>query len=338
MRKTLAILTAVLLVVSLLATSALAQGGAKQNNGSGYSKNPNAGKSTQQTPGRGQNSAKQELDEQEAEDTSSETSDPQEGDEDADDQTGDDSQQPGGKHGNKPEKTDDKPDRLNTGRIAEAISQLTDAQTAAQLTTLLNAYKTAAAGEDEATTEAARKALLDALAAAGISLKVKGEHTPAGGVLINMQAVTEAIGKLTDTETAAKLNELLAAYQTSAAGDDGEAAKAALKALLDALQTTGLQSSPDGTKPPHGNNIDVLREKILSGSNHGKGTLLALLHAYENAFRFRFEQPQEDTDTDTETDTGAETGTDTGAGTGTEGDGSLTQAAQELLMALDSAN
>ena len=170
-------------------------------------------------------------------------------------------------------------------------------------------------------------------------------HQPKGRWM-NIQAATDAIGKLTDANTATQLNTLLTAYRNAA---DEMTAKTALTALLDALANAGIQvdSEDNGgdlhNQPFARRNIEVLREKVLMHAGNSNGTLLALLRAYENAWRFKEHQEDAgDSDSGTDTDTGSETTEDSEAGQadgGAEtGDGSgMDEAINQLNAALDSA-
>ncbi len=128
------------------------------------------------------------------------------------------------------------------------------------------------------------------------------------GRVRNTQEVLEAIGQLTGDETAAQLNTLLTAYR---AATDKETARAALTTLLDALSQAclGTVSNEIGTgtetqEPITYMNIERLREKVLENAGNDNGTLLALMHAYENALLSVNQGSTGDTNTDVNTGAG----------------------------------
>lgn len=164
-----------------------------------------------------------------------------------------------------------------------------------------------------------------------------GERHEPKGRWMNIQTVTEAIGLLTDADTTAQLNALLTAYRNAT---DEASAKTTLTALLEALAKAGVSEVPlDSSgevqvQPFSSRNIEVLREKVLSRAGNSNGTLLALLHAYENALLQKDHQEDAD-DTDTSDDTDPEqTGTGIEAGNG----GTVAEALVQLNATFDLAN
>ncbi len=124
------------------------------------------------------------------------------------------------------------------------------------------------------------------------------------GRVRNTQNVLDAIGQLAGEETAAQLNTLFSAYRDA---KDDEIARAALTALLDALtQACANEASGEGTETPEpftNMNMESLREKVLANAGHDNGTLLALMHAYENALlSMNHQETTDDAVDDDETD------------------------------------
>ena len=104
---------------------------------------------------------------------------------------------------------------------------------------------------------------------------------------LDTDAVEQAIGEVTDTDTAASLTALLAAYQTAAAGDDADATRTAQKALLDALQAADVKLADnrgDGSMNGMGVDADKIAEAIAAVSDSDTAaTLRSLLVAYQTA-------------------------------------------------------
>lgn len=146
--------------------------------------------------------------------------------------------------------------------------------------------------------------------------KPKGEpnHGNAYGRVRNTQKVLDSIGLLAGEETAAQLNTLMTAYREA---KDAETAKAALTALLDALTLSCTVAATDENGATTDvqeqltfMNIEKLREKVLANAGNDNGTLLALMHAYENAFRIMNHlEPIDDLEDGIETDDQTNTGT-----------------------------
>ena len=138
-------------------------------------------------------------------------------------------------------------------------------------------------------------------------------HGNAYGRVRNTQEVLDAIGQLAGEETAAQLNALLSAYRDA---KDDETARAALAALLDALSQACASAVPgEGTETPEPftlMNMERLREKVLANAGHDNGTLLALMHAYENALLSMNHQETTD-DAGDDAQTGGQANDDTGA-------------------------
>ncbi len=154
-------------------------------------------------------------------------------------------------------------------------------------------------------------------------------HGNAYGRRRNTQDVLMAIGQLTGEETAVQLNTLLTAYRDAT---DAETARAALTALLDALSQAYVSPVPDDNgdeteaqEPLSLTDIEKLREKVLANAGYDNGTLLALMRAYENAFRYMnhlepIDEEDEGTEEDDQTGDGTETDDQTGDGTEEETD------------------
>ena len=176
---------------------------------------------------------------------------------------------------------------LNVQAITDAIGQLTDSELAAKLKGLLTAYKEAKPGHDA---QDAWTALLDALKAAGVTVDAKQPvrrwWTEQQGKPIDVDAIVTAIGQLTDSDTAAKLNELLTAYKEA---EVGKAVHEALTALLDALKAAGIDV--DSVQPPMNNeeqekplDVDAIRTAISKLTDSAVASqLTALLTAYQEA-------------------------------------------------------
>lgn len=145
-------------------------------------------------------------------------------------------------------------------------------------------------------------------------LKEGPNHGNGYGRVRNTQEVLSDIGQLAGEGNAAQLNTLMAAYREA---KDAETAKTTLAALLDALTQTCTAAAVNG-------NVDAvkiqeqlalmeqLREKVMENAGNDNGTLLALMHAYENIFRVMnnlepIVEPEDGTQTDTETGTGTQT-------------------------------
>ncbi len=136
---------------------------------------------------------------------------------------------------------------LDVDAVAEAIATLSDTDSAASLTALLETYEAAVNGDNPKTTQEALQALLDAIAAA--ELQVDGYtglqlNKTSQGLYLDTDAVAEAIALLSDADTAAALTSLLDAYVQAAAGSDAQAAQEAFAALMDALAAAGVQARP----------------------------------------------------------------------------------------------
>ena len=136
---------------------------------------------------------------------------------------------------------------VNIDSITNAIANLDDTDTAAALTALLEAYQTAAAGDDMDAQREALQALRDALADAGVQT---GDDAPMNfsynygreyGRFLDVDAVSEAISAVTDEDTATNLSALLSAYETAVDSDDPQATKDALEALLAGLSDAQVQ-------------------------------------------------------------------------------------------------
>jgi hypothetical protein len=137
-------------------------------------------------------------------------------------------------------------------------------------------------------------------------------HGNAYGRVRNTQEVLNDIGLLTGEETAAQLSTLMTAYREA---KDTETAKTALAALLDALtqSCTVSAAGENGEATETQDQLALmemakLREKVLANAGNDNGTLLALMHAYENALRIMNHlEPIDDPEEETETDTVQET-------------------------------
>lgn len=172
---------------------------------------------------------------------------------------------------------------ISTEKIALAIASVTDPETKASLTAMLDAYIAALSDKDTALAEgglsmselsqaasAARSALKNALEEAGFTLgsvlgwqewKDYGNETP-----LDLEGITLLIAALDDTDLNKEaLSALLTAYQDALAALDTateadedalkETAVAARDALLEALYTAGLyplaapEEAPAPTEP-----------------------------------------------------------------------------------------
>jgi hypothetical protein len=138
-------------------------------------------------------------------------------------------------------------------------------------------------------------------------------HGNAYGRVRNIQAVLDDIGQLAGEESAVQLNTLLSTYREA---KDTETARTALTALLDALtQACTVAATDVNTEGTDAQdtlalaNLAKLREKVLANAGNDNGTLLALMHAYEDALRIMNHlEPIDDLDEETETD--GDTGSD----------------------------
>ena len=179
---------------------------------------------------------------------------------------------------------------LNVQAITDAIGQLTDSELSAKLTGLLAAYKEAKPGQDA---QEAWTALLDALKAAGVSLEkpqpVRRWWTEQQGKPIDVDAIATAISQLSDSDAAAKLNELLLAYREA---EVGKAVHEALTALLDALKAAGIEvdvmqpPTEDGetSEPDKPLDIDAINAAISQLTDSvAASQLTALVTAYQEA-------------------------------------------------------
>ncbi len=179
---------------------------------------------------------------------------------------------------------------LNVQAITDAIGQLTDSELSAKLTGLLAAYKEAKPGQDA---QEAWTALLDALKAAGVSLEkpqpVRRWWTEQQGKPIDVDAIATAISQLSDSDAAAKLNELLLAYREA---EVGKAVHEALTALLDALKAAGIEvdvmqpPTEDGetSEPDKPLDIDAINAAISQLTDSVAALqLTALVTAYQEA-------------------------------------------------------
>ncbi len=147
-------------------------------------------------------------------------------------------------------------------------------------------------------------------------------HGNAYGRVRNTQEVLDSIGLLAGEETAVQLNTLMTAYRDA---KDVVAAKAALTALLDTLtQACTVATTDENVEATDGQeqltlmNMEKLREKVLANAGNDNGTLLALMHAYEDALRIMnhlepIEDQDDGTETNDQTNTDAGTGLDTGS-------------------------
>jgi hypothetical protein len=144
-------------------------------------------------------------------------------------------------------------------------------------------------------------------------------HGNAYGRVRNTQEVLASIGLLAGEETAAQLNTLMTAYREA---KDTETAKAALAALLDTLTQACTVAATDENGVPTGTqdqlalmDLAKLREKVLANAGNDNGTLLALMHAYEDALRIMnhlepmYDDPEDTSETGTQTDPGTVPGT-----------------------------
>jgi len=134
---------------------------------------------------------------------------------------------------------------LDVARIEAAIENLSDSLTAANLSALLAAYQEAAAGSDEAATRAALDALLAAMKEANLQMdRIQEEEDRLNlddGSYLDTDKVAIAISTLEDTDVAATLTALLSAYETALDSGDRDATMTAYNALLDGMETAGLQ-------------------------------------------------------------------------------------------------
>lgn len=135
-------------------------------------------------------------------------------------------------------------------------------------------------------------------------------HGNAYGRVRNTLEVLNDIGLLAGEETAAQLNTLMTAYRDA---KDTETAKTALTALLDALTQacTVASVNGDGETADAQNqlmleNLTKMRDKVMANAGNDNGTLLALIHSYEDALRI-LNHLEPIADQDDETETGAET-------------------------------
>jgi len=137
------------------------------------------------------------------------------------------------------------------------------------------------------------------------------DHGNAYGRQANVQKTLDAIGQLTDMDTTAQLNTLFAEYRNA---KDEETARTALNDLLDSLSLAcaTAASNINGEEITAQEqitlmNMDMLREKVMGNAGNDNGTLLALMHAYENALRIMNHlEPVDYTDNDTEIGSDAE--------------------------------
>jgi hypothetical protein len=206
MKKTWTIAAAILLVLSLLCTGALAKGNGPAGGGGGQQQGGNSpqnggGMQNGEQPGQGG--------------------------------------QPGGQMGGM---------NIDVDAVTEAIATLTDATVAANLTTLLEAYETAAAGTDVDAQMQAMQALQEALTAAGLQVQGGGMSMNGSqmngtqyGRYLDTDKIAAAIAALTDTDVAANLTALLATYQTAVQNQNQEEILTALQALFTAMNQTQAQ-------------------------------------------------------------------------------------------------
>ena len=138
------------------------------------------------------------------------------------------------------------------------------------------------------------------------------EHGNAYGRQANTQRTLDAIGQLTDIDTTTQLNTLFTEYRNA---KDEVTARAALNALLDAITQacTKAASNINGEEITAQEqmtltNMNHLREKVIANAGNDNGTLLALMHAYENALRIMNHlEPVDYEDSDTESGEDVET-------------------------------
>lgn len=135
-------------------------------------------------------------------------------------------------------------------------------------------------------------------------------HGNAYGRVRNIQEVLDDIGQLAGEESAVQLNTLMTAYREA---KDTETAKTTLNALLDVLmQAFNVAATGENVEGTDAQdqlafaNLAKLREKVLANAGNDNGTLLALMHAYEDALRIMnhlepIDEPDEGTETDGDT-------------------------------------
>lgn len=233
MKKLVSLALVLLIGLSLLTPGALAQGGGKAAPG------PRSGQKGGQPPSGGQGGGNGPGGSP-AQEGSPQQSAPPQGD-------GPKAGQEGQRDGTPPEPRG-KGDPFQTGKVEESIAALENEDTAKALTALLEAYKTAAAGEDREAARQALQALLEAMKEAGLQTEGKGmppegqpgQEPPAAPP--DTDQIAKAIAGMSDSEAAATLTALLEAYQTAAAGEDQQATQTALEALLEALKEAGLET------------------------------------------------------------------------------------------------
>jgi hypothetical protein len=295
MKKFLSLFLAVLISLSLLTGSALAKAGngnkpagaPGQQQVGGKSDKGNGGKGA--ANGKGNAGSQAEPDEADRKDQSSAGDDGTQNDQSGNDEYS------GQKNGNSRNQESKNPqffrqgNHLNVQAISDLIGQLTDSDLSAKLTGLLTAYKGAKPGHDA---QEAWTALLDALKAAGVSVDavqpVRRWRYEQQGKPIDVDAISTAIGQLADTDTAAKLNELLTAYKTA---EVGKAVQEARTALLDALEAAGIDV--DSVQPPMNDeqttedepiNVEAISAAIGKLADSATASqLTALLTAYQDA-------------------------------------------------------
>ena len=291
MKKFLSLFLAVLISLSLLATSALAKSGGGNQSAGAPGQQESHGKPDKDNRGKGDNgkgnagnpSKQGQKDQKDEKKKSDETRSGQ-------------GNANGQKNGNPQDEKTKNPQFFRQGNpqnvqaITDAIGKVTDSATADKLNALLAAYKNAKPGQ---AAQDAWTALLDALKAAGVTVETKQPvrrwWTEQQGKPIDVDAITTAIGQLTDSAAAEKLNELLTAYKEAEVGKE---VHEALTALLDALKAAGIEvevmqppveegETPEEDKPL---DIDAIKTAIGQLTDSATATQLnALLTAYQEA-------------------------------------------------------
>jgi len=200
MKKALAVMAAMILVLGLLCTGALAAGGKQGDMPQG-----NGGQGGGQTGGQG-------------------------------DMPGDQNGQIGGGQMDIPQYGR----YLDTDKVAAAIAAMTDTDAAANLTALLHTYQAAVPKKDDKAVQEALQALLIAMTQTQAQDQGGAQGMDMGGMSAQMlsyldtDAVAAAI-TMTDSSTAATLNGLLQAYADALISNDQQALQRAFVDLMEAL-------------------------------------------------------------------------------------------------------
>ncbi|MBN1778083.1 MAG: hypothetical protein JW811_08185 [Clostridiales bacterium] len=133
---------------------------------------------------------------------------------------------------------------LDADKVADAIALVTDEETAAGLTALLEAYEEALDANAAAAVAETLEALMSGLADAQLQVD---EYTglqlymATQGLYLDTIAVEAAIVALENPDTVSQLLSLLDTYMMAANGGGLTAAQDALTALISALEAAGIQ-------------------------------------------------------------------------------------------------